>query len=217
MVLEGQKMRRRVINSGDQFFRLTVIREAETKRQPSGQVKRQFVCRCVCGNTITAQLDNLTGGKIKSCGCLAQENRTAHGHSSNPLIKLWYGMHKRCLSAPGYADRGIKVCEAWATVEPFLSWAATAGYAPGLELDRKNNNGDYSPDNCRFVSKSTNQRNKRNTLMVTHPDTGQTIPLISLWEAEGNPDLSWVTVRDRYLYRGWSVKEAITKPKRGQT
>ena len=55
------------------------------------------------------------------------------------------------------------------------------------------------------------------TLMVSHPDTGQSIPLISLWEAEGNPDLSWISVRDRYLYRGWSVKEAITKPKRGQT
>ena len=210
-------MRRRIVNPGDQFDRLTVIEEVEVKRQPSGQVKRQILCHCICGNEVTAQLDNLTSRKIRSCGCLAQENRTTHGLSNNPLSKLWYGIHYRCQKDPRYAGRGIKVCKDWATIEPFLIWAASAGYAPGLELDRENNDGDYSPSNCRFISRSGNQRNKRNTLMVSHPDTGQAIPLISLWETEGNPDLLWITVRDRYLYRGWSVKEAITKPKRGQT
>lgn len=209
-------MRRRVVNPGDQFGRLKVIQEVGSKRQPSGQTKRQILCRCICGSEITAQLDNLTSGKIMSCGCLAQENRTTHGHSSDPLAKIWYGMHDRCRNHQGYAGRGIKVCAAWATIEPFIIWASSAGYARGLDLDRKDNDGDYSPDNCRFVTRSVNQRNKRNTLMVPHPATGLPIPLISLWEIEGNPDLLWPTVRDRYLNRGWSMKEAISKPKRGR-
>lgn len=192
--------------------------EAPPKRQPSGQVKRQTSFSCVCGNEVVALIHNVTSGKIQSCGCLNQGNRTKHGLAAHPLARIWYGMHDRCTHDKNYNGRGITVCSEWSGdngLSEFITWATTVGYTPDLEIDREDNDGGYSPGNCRFVSATVNQRNKRNALKVAHPTTGAIISLITLWEGEGNDTLSWSTVRNRYLYLGWSVADAILKPRRG--
>ncbi|MDI6789928.1 MAG: hypothetical protein QME44_04465 [Thermodesulfobacteriota bacterium] len=66
-----------------------------------------------------------------------------------------------------YGGRGIKVCAEWQEFVPFMKWALANGYRPGLEIDRRDNDGDYSPDNCRFVTTVVNMRNKRNNHPIT--------------------------------------------------
>lgn len=202
------------------FNRLTVVEELPTTRQPSGQIKRHFSLLCSCGKLIKATLDNVKSQKIKSCGCLNKDNKFKHGLSNDRLTKIWYGMHERCTKHFNYAGRGITVCEQWAGdsgLLNFTSWAyANGGDLPNLQIDRIDNNAEYSPQNCRFTTISENQRNKRNTLLVIDPSTGDSIPLISLWERDGDTDLCWETVRHRYVYLGWSVVDSITKPVRGQ-
>ena len=211
-------MRPLSIMAGETFHRLTVVGELLPYKQPSGQTKRQFLFKCLCGNSVTALLDNVRKGRTKSCGCLNQDTKLKHGEASNPFTKIWYSIHERCNHRKNYKDRGITVCPEWhghIGLKSFLNWAAEQGtYKKGLDIDRRDNNLGYSPDNCRFVSKSVNARNKRNTLLVGHPTTGLSISLLTLWEQEGNKDLNWGTVRSRVLYYDWSVQDAISKPSR---
>ena len=211
-------MRPLSIKTGEAFHRLMVVEELPPFKQPSGQTKRQFLFKCLCGNSVTALLDNVRKGRTKSCGCLNQEVRIKHGEADNPFTKIWYAIHERCNHRKNYKDRGITVCPEWHGLEglkAFLKWAAEQGtYEKGLEIDRRDNDQGYSPNNCRFVTKSVNARNKRNALLVEHPVTGNKISLITLWEQEGNSKLNWETVRARILYHNWSVQDAISKPSR---
>lgn len=87
------------------------------------------------------------------------------------LSLVYAGMMGRChyekhVAWGHYGGRGIKVCRAWAADRnEFIDWALSNGYRPGLELDRINNDGDYSPENCRFVTRQQNNRNKRNNVV----------------------------------------------------
>lgn len=211
-------MRALSIPVGTTFNRLTVACELPRLRSPGGQTKRIFRFTCSCGTSIDALLTNVKSGKTQSCGCLNAENKFKHGLAEHPLAKIWYGMHERCSTHKNYAGRGIIVCPEWSGTEGlanFVDWAKTQPSFCGLEVDRRDNDKSYCPDNCRFVTASVNQRNKRDALLVTHPVTGQRISLITLWETEGNPLLKWVTVRARYLYQNWSVTDSINKSVRG--
>jgi hypothetical protein len=88
------------------------------------------------------------------------------GHKSSKLYKVWERMLRRTTNPNHdtykyYGGRGIKVCDAWKNSVVFMVWASSHGYKEGLELDRKNNNGNYCPENCRFVTKSLNCVNRR--------------------------------------------------------
>lgn len=104
----------------------------------------------------------------KPCGACSNKRRATHGLVGHPLYKLLQGMRVRCEypSATNYAyygGRGIRVCAEWRD-DPasFVAWAEANGYRPGLEVDRIDANGDYEPDNCRFVSHAKNSRRRRN-------------------------------------------------------
>ena len=88
-----------------------------------------------------------------------------HGLGGHPLYHVWSSMKTRCNTKLSYgenwAGRGIKVCDEWKTFMPFYSWAIANGYQRGLSLDRTDNNGNYTPDNCRFTDWSTQNKNKR--------------------------------------------------------
>jgi hypothetical protein len=99
------------------------------------------------------------------------KNQLKHGfkrrQKKHPLYQTWYGINRRCYnqkdcSYERYGARGIVVCEEWQD-DPgvFIEWAIENGWEPGLEIDRKDNDGPYSPDNCRFVTKKENCRNMR--------------------------------------------------------
>ena len=88
------------------------------------------------------------------------------------LFNLWQTMKQRCENPKrtkykDYGGRGIKVCDEWKTAENFIRWALNNGYEKGLQLDRINNDGDYCPNNCRWVTVKENCRNRRNTKWLT--------------------------------------------------
>ena len=130
---------------------------------------RYGLYKCYCGNefkTLTASVKN---GKTKSCGCYqklrAKECPGTHNLRNHRLYKTWLGMLHRCNNpkAAGYKNyggRGIEVCERWLKVENFIEDMFPT-FQEGLTLDRKDTNGNYSPDNCRWSKRTTQTRNTR--------------------------------------------------------
>lgn len=155
--------------TGKRFGRLTVISRSHVNQN-------KFIvweCKCDCGNTTYVVAHQMKHGKVQSCGCLNQEKRleriTTHGFSKLPIYKVWKSMKSRCYNRSDkrysrYGGRGIVVCVEWIiSAESFVRWAIVNGYKKGLTIDRIDNNGNYSPDNCRFVTVAKNNRNSSNT------------------------------------------------------
>lgn len=91
--------------------------------------------------------------------------------SNKQIYWAWKAMKQRCQNPrcqafKNYGGRGIKVCDEWQDFEPFLRWALANGYKNGLDLDRENNDGDYFPDNCRWISRRENVNNRRVTVFI---------------------------------------------------
>ena len=140
--------------------------------------------------------------------------KKTHGHTtkttSSPTYKSWHAMLQRCNNerSPGYADyggRGIKVCDEWLKFEPFL--AAMGERPPGMTLDRIDNDAGYSPDNCRWATRRTQQRNRRNNHMLTYQ--GKTLCL-QVWADK--LDLKAHTLYYRIYKYNWSLEAALTTP-----
>ena len=112
--------------------------------------------------------------KPKRNGHYHHNGNQKHGlyRANIALWNTWQTMIGRCENPnrPKYKDyggRGIKVCEEWKAAQNFAHWALENGYKPGLQIDRIDNNGDYCPKNCRFVTPKENSRNRRNTKFLT--------------------------------------------------
>lgn len=146
---------------GEVYGRLVIIGDAPT----SGKHRRVYV-RCECGVEKECFLTVLRGGDAVSCGCYRETRDVTHGLTKTPLYRTWSNMKSRCYDPNAkyfseYGGRGIKVCPQWKDdFEAFHAWAIT-GYKTGLTLDRANNMADYSPKNCRWVNRTTQQRNRR--------------------------------------------------------
>jgi len=148
------------------FGRLTVISRAGRDKNRQAQ----WLCRCVCGNNIITRTDHLKSGSTTSCGC------SKHGKSSHPLYGVWVNMRTRC-NNPNYykhhryGGRGISVCKEWdSEFIDFYNWAISNGWRNDLQIDRIDNDGNYCPDNCRFVSSLDNNNNK--SLIQANNKTG---------------------------------------------
>lgn len=108
--------------------------------------------------------------KLKPC----HARYWVHGaYQRNPrLYSVWASMIHRCENPQrekykDYGARGIAVCEEWHEPNSFMDWAEDNGYAEGLQLDRINNDGNYEPTNCHWVTPKENSRNRRNTKLLT--------------------------------------------------
>ena len=149
--------------TGKKFSRLTVIRR--DGYLPNGK-QPTWMCLCECGRSIRVSGLALRSGSTQSCGCLRKERMITHGKSNHPLYQIWQAMRKRCGLIKGatdahknrYIDRRINVCKEWLEFMPFFEWAKDK-WSKGLDIDRKDTNGNYSSDNCRFVTRKINNQN----------------------------------------------------------
>ena len=164
------------IKIGDRFDKLVVI---GTSSPQHGE--RTYVCKCDCGKEIIAKSSGLFYHVTKSCGCMKWENvrngklkaRGFKPFQNIHIIRLRQNMISRCYrkntkSYKDYGERGIKICDEWLnSYEAFEKWCFENGWKENLEIDRIDNNGNYSPENCRFVTKLENCNNRRTSRMVT--------------------------------------------------
>jgi hypothetical protein len=160
---------------GQRFGRLTALYTV-----PNNNYHTRWHCICDCGNTKDVLQQNLVNGHVRSCGCLHVERnkeklavlnesmqRESHHETKTRLYHIWINMKSRCFDENSttfhhYGGRGITVCREWASsFLSFREWATANGYSDELSIDRINVDGNYCPENCRWVSGSIQQFNKR--------------------------------------------------------
>lgn len=213
---------------GETHGRLTVLEETESKYDIRGRRRRYWLCQCECGNIVTVRDDGLNGGHTKSCGCLQKEivseiaKRPAaykfrHGDSYERIHNIWYLMKYRCTNEKSpayhnYGGRGIKLCDEWfddiTGYQAFKEWSYKNGYRDDLTIDRINNNGNYCPENCRWVDVKVQSNNKRSNHTLTYRDETHTI---AQWAEISGIDKE--TLYNR-AYLGWNDDRIFTQPKR---
>lgn len=200
--------------TGKRFGRLTVIDRAKNYRQ---QV--QWNCVCDCGKKTVVRALYLRNGMTKSCGCYKSEvlktKSITHGMSHSRLWRIWNCMHIRCEREyyehyQNYGGRGISVCDEWKKFAPFMEWATKNGYAENLTIDRIDVNGNYCPENCRWITMREQAKNRNSNRLITY--NGET-KILQDWARELNVDPRFLS---RRLDNGWSVERAFTEPKRKQ-
>ena len=144
------------------FGNLKVVRKSYVNKSN----KAVWECKCLlCNSTTFVVTGHLTSGHTTSCGCTKVKHN--HSHRRHRLYSIWVDMRRRSNQSdnkdyPNYGGRGIKVCEEWdSDYVAFMNWSFNNGYADDLTIDRKDNDGDYCPENCRWVTRAENNRNKR--------------------------------------------------------
>lgn len=160
--------------TGEKFGRLTVIGMDDRNTR-----KTFWICQCECGGIKSVRSDGLLSGATKSCGCMKKETDATNlvkGHkhklSGTRLYKIWQGIKKRCNSPNDprynrYGGRGIKICEEWAEdFAAFYEWAMSNGYKDDLTIDRKDNDGDYNPENCRWATNKEQCNNRSTNILI---------------------------------------------------
>lgn len=177
---------------------------------------RYTLCTCECGTVRRVATHDLKAGKSTSCGCLRIEravsavklsNRT-HGMEKSPEYRIWIDMRRRCHDErrpdfKNYGARGVTVCEEWRN--SFEAFYRDMGpRPPGTTLDRLQNAGPYSPQNCVWAARKTQERNKRSNRIVEYQ--GQRMTLTEAAERAG---VNYYTAHGR-LSRGWSLERALT-------
>jgi len=156
---------------GREFGRWKVLADSGKKSKRNAL----WVCRCLCGRKALILTSSLQSGHSKSCGCLRRdlgiENNSTHGdcqgRKATRLYRSWGKMKYRCLNPKSkgyhrYGWRGIVVCDAWKEdYAIFRTWALSSGYADNLTIDRIDNDGNYEPSNCQWITRSENSKKAR--------------------------------------------------------
>lgn len=191
---------------GCRFSKLVVVKMCD-KRNSFNEIL--WECLCDCGNTKLSTTGSLNNGGNKSCGCLS--GNPTHGDSSKRIRHIWSGMMARCYSKTAtsyfrYGAKGISVCDEWHDYDLFKRWAFDNGYTELLTLDRfPNQQGNYSPNNCRWATSKQQGNNKSSNRFVDF--NGETKTISEWADIYG---INQLRIRKR-LELGWSAEDAITK------
>lgn len=204
---------RKLLEVGSTYGRWTVL-----ENLPSTKKYTRVLCKCSCEKeTIRSVIKaTLIDGKSKSCGCLIIENskktNKTHGLTKSPTYKSWIALRKRCTDIKNnyfkdYGGRGIYVCERW--FNSFENFLEDIGHKPSKEytLDRINNDGPYSPENCRWATLTEQGRNKSTNRLITL--YGHT-KCVASWAEIFNLKKQLIYTR---LNSGWTPEMALFKPK----
>lgn len=201
----------RIDITGNRFGRLIVLEYAFTKKKTA-----YWNCKCDCGRTCVVSTQCLRGGHTRSCGCfhkdqLVERQRKYNVTAPRVLYYRWCNMISRCENPSdsgycNYGGRGIAVCDEWHDYNVFATWALLNGFATGLSIDRINNDGNYSPDNCRWATRKEQENNKRSNRRVEMDGETKTL---SQWCEIYN--INNITVQSRLRY-GWTIEDAIKRP-----
>lgn len=199
--------------TGEQYGKLTVL---DIAVDIPGK-KKKWLCRCECGNEVVVAGSNLRNGHTTGCKDCAIKKlhkvKIKHDMSKSKLYQVWNGMLNRCENKNtkayiDYGGRGISVCSEWHDSATFFEWALQNGYEEGKQIDRIDNDGNYEPNNCRWVSRQENANNKRNNRRFYYDGK-----LMTMAEIARANNINYKLFH-KHLSKGMSVEEAIRRQKR---
>lgn len=201
------------------FSRLKVLKFSHVKNS-----QRYWECKCDCGKIAYVPTHSLNSGNTKSCGCLQKESAaiaganssTTHGLSKKNkkptrIFRIWMGMKARCLNKnvveySRYGGRGISLCSEWMSFEVFHTWAFKNNYNDLLSIERIDVNGNYCPENCTWIPKAVQAKNRRSSRFLTV--NGERKIMSDLANQYG---ISSAAILSR-LKRGWNEEAAVLTP-----
>lgn len=202
--------------TGQRFGRLVARRFVELQGPP-GRGRAVWEFACDCGRSCVARAQDVKAawhsGHCPECVRLSKIARTyVHGGTGTRLHRIWIGARQRCRNPkdkhwPGYGGRGVTFAPEWDDFATFRAWSLANGYTDRLELDRRDNDGPYSPQNCRWVGRRAQCRNTRRTRYVEY--RGRRMSLAALAEETG---VNRNTLQWRIDKTGLTPEEAVARP-----
>jgi len=199
--------------AGKRFGILTVTRFHGLNKR----MKSMWQCVCDCGKEKFFAGDNLKKGNTTSCGCTKYAKNTKHGKSKSLEYRSWVSMIGRCSNDKGksykdYGGRGIIICTRW--LQSFESFLEDMGNKPSAEysIDRIDTNGNYEPSNCKWSTRSEQERNKRISKRSTTGYPGV------MWNKREGRWRAKITVDDKNIHVGVfnTISEAIEARKQAE-
>ena len=200
--------------TGRRFGKWTALGHAfQIRELPSRKYRVLHVCECDCGAINLVARDNLRAGRSSCCKSCSLKRFTTHGMSKLPEYRVYSGMIGRCRNPQcpgfsGYGGRGITVCQRW--LDSFANFFDDMGPrpTPKHEIDRIDNDGNYEPGNCRWVTRLVNSRNTRQNQYVEYSGKRMTIS-----ELSAETGVLYSRLRSRILVLGWPVEDAVSVPR----
>lgn len=191
--------------TGKKFGNITIKRYLYSK-----QKQRFWECKCDCGDLLIL---NSNYFKSHKCNCLKLQKQ--HTNYLYRIRTIFYKMRHRCYNTTdknykNYGGRSIKICDEWLNdIDKFVEWSLLNGYKPNLEIDRINNNGNYEPNNCRWVDNYIQANNKTNNINISYNGKIQSL---RKWCRELN--LPYRKTHKRIKLYGWSIEKCFAEKER---
>lgn len=209
-------MGKKIDLTGRRFGRWIVLEVTTPFVRESGKTDSRYICRCDCGTKRTIKAKDLLCGSTKSCGCLRSDlmkkRRTTHGMTNTRLFRIWDGMKQRCginsETHKHWAGKGIQICDEWlgdSGFQNFYDWSIQNGYDEHLSIDRINSDGNYCPENCRWVDSYVQNNNSSNNTHIFYKGEVKTIG-----ELAREHNIKYQTLYSR-IAKGWEIERALTK------